>query len=77
MEKTLVKYLLTSKTISNTSNLAETTLKLEALVGELEDATFAIVSRSRNDILFSHSNASIVSVSPFEHLYCPVFLSLD
>ncbi|XP_008779336.1 RINT1-like protein MAG2L [Phoenix dactylifera] len=47
--------------IQTVRSYAETTLKLEALVGELEDATFAIVSRSRNDILFNHSNASIAS----------------
>nr|XP_010908521.2 RINT1-like protein MAG2L isoform X2 [Elaeis guineensis] len=49
--------------IQTVRSYAETTLKLEALVGELEDATFAIMSHSRNYILFNHSNASIPSGS--------------
>ncbi|KAG1370946.1 RINT1-like protein MAG2L [Cocos nucifera] len=49
--------------IQTVRSYAETTLKLEALVGELEDATFTIMSHSRNDILFNHSNASIPSGS--------------
>ncbi|KAA8544524.1 hypothetical protein F0562_022536 [Nyssa sinensis] len=48
--------------IENVRNYAETTLKLEALVGDLEDAVFCVMNRHKGDFLSASLSNSSMSI---------------